>query len=393
MPVSHYVKSALNTGSTIRKMFEEGIQLKKKYGADNVFDFSLGNPDVEPPPAFHDVFTKLAREDKKGSHGYMPNAGYPDVRETLAAKAGKEHKVKLDASHIIMSVGAAGALNVILKAILNPEDEIIVSKPYFMEYRPYTENHGGRIVEVDSLPDFNLDVSAINAKLSEKTAAVIINSPHNPTGRVYPAGTIAKLAEVLKAHGEKCGRYPYLIADEPHREVAYTTVPPVLCAYPESLVVYSYSKSLSLAGERIGYIAMSPEIKDKDELVGAFSYATRTLGFVNAPALMQRIVAELTSEHVDVKIYENRRDCFKKVLDSAGIKYAEPEGAFYLFCQVPEGGDDKSFISHLKEHLILGVPGSMFGKPGWLRFAYCVDEKIIQASSTAFKKARETWKM
>jgi aspartate aminotransferase len=277
-----------------------------------------------------------------------------------------------------------------------------------MEYKAYVENHGGSLVEVDTLPDFTPDLPAIGSCLSPRTAAVLINSPHNPTGRIYSAGTIADLAALLKSHGEKCGRPPYLVADEPYREIAYTMeTPPVLSAYGESIVVNSYSKSLSLPGERIGYIAVSPDIRDKEELVNALIYATRVLGFVNAPALMQRIVAELTLARVDVAVYGRRRDAFKKVLDGAGIAYAEPEGAFYLFCkvpkrnQVPEGsqvpreisgpGDDRACVDHLKKYLILGVPGSGFGKPGWIRFAYCVDEKLIKASGAAFMQAMRDW--
>jgi aspartate aminotransferase len=384
-------------------MFEEGNQLKKQHGADKVFDFSIGNPDIEPPPAFHRAFLRLAKEDKKGSHGYMPNAGYPHVREALAQKVSREQGVSVDGSHLVMAVGAAGGLNVVFKTILNPGDEVIVSRPYFMEYRPYVSNHGGRLVEVDALPDFNLDVEAVKARLSPKTAAVLINSPHNPTGRIYPASTIQALAKALEAHGKGCGRFPYLVSDEPYREITYgLETPPVLCAYRESIVVNSYSKSLSLPGERIGYIAVSPNAGGKNDLVSGLIYATRILGFVNAPALMQRIVAELIFARVDVDIYARRRDAFKQVLDAAGIAYAEPEGAFYLFCRVPErnpvssqknpgGGTDADFTDHLKKHLILGVPGTGFGKPGWLRFAYCVDEKIIKASGPAFKKAVESW--
>jgi aspartate aminotransferase len=271
-----------------------------------------------------------------------------------------------------------------------------------MEYRSYTGNHGGRLVEADSLPDFNLDLKAIGAALSPASAAVLINSPNNPTGKIYPAETIAALAEMLQEHGKKTGRFPYLVSDEPYREIAYNvTVPPVLSAYSESIVVNSYSKSLSLPGERIGYIAVSPHIGDKDDVMNGLIYATRVLGYVNAPALMQRIVAELTLARVDTDIYARRRDAFTTILDNAGIAYNRPEGAFYLFCQVPprrrgEGGAesgpaDLAFVNHLKEHLILGVPGSGFGKPGWLRFAYCVDEKIIRASAEGFKKAMETW--
>jgi aspartate aminotransferase len=397
MPVAKAIRETLGSQSFIRKMFEEGTMLKKQHGEDKVFDFSIGNPDLEPPPAFHRVFLKLAGEDKKGSHGYMSNAGFPEVREALARKASAEHGVDIDGSHIIMSCGAAGGLNVVFKSILNPGDEIIVSRPYFMEYRPYASNHGGKIVEVDALPDFNLDVEGIKAKLSPQTAAVLINSPHNPTGRVYPEETIARLAEALEEHGKKSGRKPYLVSDEPYREIAYDgiVVPPVLCSYSESIVVSSYSKNLSLPGERIGYIAVGKNIEDKQNLLGAFSYATRILGFVNAPALMQRIVAELTSAKVDVDVYAGRRAAFTQVLNEAGIEYAKPQGAFYLFCKAPERGnasDDLAFVDHLKKYLILGVPGSGFGKPGWLRFAYCVDEKIIRASGEAFKKAMESWR-
>jgi aspartate aminotransferase len=397
LPIAEHIQKALGSSSMIRKMFEEGNLLKKQYGADKVFDFSIGNPDVEPPPAFHRAFLRLAKEDKKGSHGYMPNAGYPHVREALAQKVSREQGVTVNSSHLIMAVGAAGGLNVVFKTILNPGDEVIVSRPYFMEYRPYVSNHGGLLVEVDSLPDFNLDIAAIRARLSPRTAAVLINSPHNPTGRIYPASAIQALADALEAHGKTTGRFPYLVSDEPYREIVYgLETPPVLSAYRESMVVNSYSKSLSLPGERIGYIAVSPNAGGVDDLTGGLIYATRILGFVNAPALMQRIVAELIFARVDVDIYARRRDTFKRVLDAAGMTYAEPEGAFYLFCRVPPRkspgtGTDADFTDHLKKHLILGVPGAGFGTPGWVRFAYCVDEKIIKASGPAFKKAVESW--
>jgi len=420
----------------IRKMFEEGNRLKKIHGADNVFDFSLGNPDVDPPPEFKNVLVKLAQEDKKGSHGYMSNAGFPDVRETLAKKASREQNVSIDGSHIVMAVGAAGGLNSVFKTICNPGDEVIVSKPFFPEYRPYTANHGAKLTEVDTLPDFNLEIDAIAAALTPQTVAVLINSPNNPSGKVYPAQTLSALADCLREHGKKTGRFPYLVSDEPYRDIAYNvTVPPVLSVYSETIVVNSYSKSLSLPGERIGYIAVSPDISDKADVINGLIYSTRVLGYVNAPALMQRVVAELTEAKVDVETYARRRDAFMAVLDAAGIEYVIPEGAFYLFCKVPEphrpqsllkqtcfsynsnhilgsrNADfseetqldavpvgaphspipDPKFADHLKKHLILGVPGSGFGKPGWMRFAYCVDEKIILASAGAFKKAMESW--
>ncbi|MDR1866979.1 MAG: pyridoxal phosphate-dependent aminotransferase [Treponema sp.] len=391
MPIAYAIKEALSSSSMIRRMFEEGNQLKAQYGADNVFDFSIGNPDIDPPPAFHQIFVKLAQDDLKGSHGYMANAGYRDVRAALAQKVNTEHGVTVDYTHIIMAVGASGGLNVVLKSILNPGDEVLVPCPYFVEYRSYINNHGGVFVPVETLTDFNLDISAIAEKLSSKTAAVLINSPHNPTGRVYPAHTINALAEALNMHGNTCGRFPYLIVDEPYRELVYGGIPvaPILSAYNESIVVNSYSKSLSIPGERIGYVAVSPHASDKQLLLDALIHATRVLGFTNAPALMQRIVAQLTTVKVDISVYERRLAVFRSILDQVGIRYANPEGTFYLFCHVPEGCNDIQFIEHLKNYLILGVPGSGFGKANWVRFAYCVNESIIAASAQAFKKAMQ----
>ena len=404
MGVSRSVKDALAGSSMIRKMFEEGIQLKKQYGADKVFDFSLGNPDTDPPKEFHDVFIKLAQEDEKGSHGYMPNAGYPFVREAIAKKISREQNVTTDGSNVIMTAGAAGGLNVIFKAICNPGDEIIVPSPFFVEYRAYAANHQIKLVEIDTLDDFNPDINAIAAALNEKTAAVLINSPNNPTGKVYSACVLASLANVLTEYNQKNSRTVYLVCDEPYREIAYIDVPPFLGCYKNSIVVSSYSKNLSLSGERIGYIAVNPDINDKDDLLNGMTYCNRVLGFVNAPALMQRIVAQLTETGVDLSLYERKRDIFMKVLDAAGIEYAVPEGTFYFFCKVPqrakgkeqaaEGKDqtiDKEFVEHLKKYLILGVPATSFGKSGWVRFAYCVSENTITASGDAFKAAMETW--
>ncbi|MDR2965486.1 MAG: pyridoxal phosphate-dependent aminotransferase [Treponema sp.] len=393
MAISESVQKALAGSSMIRKMFEEGLQLKKQYGSDKVFDFSLGNPDVDPPKEFQDTLVKLAAKNEKGSHGYMANAGYPFVRDALAKKINREQGVQTDASHVVMAAGAAAGLNAVFKAICNPGDEIIVPRPYFVEYRAYAANHQIKLVEADTLENFDLDIKAIGNALNEKTAAVLVNSPNNPTGKVYSAEALTSLAKIIKEHNSK-GRVVYLISDEPYREIAYgIDVPPFLSCYDNSIVVSSYSKNLSLPGERIGYIAVNPAISDKDNLINGIVYCLRVLGFVNAPALMQRIVAELTEAAVDIDIYAKRRDAFMKVLDKAGIQYAIPEGAFYLFCKVPETGkSDTEFADHLKKHLILGVPGSAFGKPGWLRFAYCVDEKTIAASADAFMQAVESWK-
>jgi aspartate aminotransferase len=330
----------------------------------------------------------------------MPNAGYPDVRKALAKKASKDHQCTVPPSHIIMTAGAAGGLNVVFKTILNPGDEVIVPKPYFVEYRVYVKNHGGNLLEAATMPDFSPDLKEIEKLLSHKTAAVLINSPNNPTGKVYLEQDIAALAALLRRHGTKTGRFPYLVADEPYREIVYDgiAVASVLSAYEESVIVTSFSKSLSLPGERIGYIAAGPETGEKEDLLNGLIYSNRVLGFVNAPALMQRITAELQNEKAAIAIYDNRRKAFKEVLDDAGLQYAQPEGAFYFFVKVPEqkpGGkiiaDDNAFCECLKKHLVLGVPGSGFACPGWLRFAYCVNEKTIRASSAAFKDAVNEW--
>ena len=396
MPVADAIQQALNSQQAIRRMFEEGARMKNQHGAENVFDFSIGNPDLPPPGQFYQVLQKLAQEEKRGIHGYMPNAGFASVREAVAKKVSQEQGVQIDGAHIVMSCGAAGALNVVFKSILNPGGEVIVPKPYFMDYRPYIANYGGRIIEADSQADFSLDINAIKAALSPKTQAVLINSPHNPTGRVYPAASIAALAQALQEGERKYGCTPYLISDEPYREIVFDgiEVPPVLSSYAQSIVVNSYSKSLSLPGERIGYIAAGPSVSSKQELIDAFIYATRILGFVNAPALMQRVAAELTGAKADIAVYARRRALFTAILDEAGIRYARPEGAFFLFCQVPKGADtnDYAFAEHLRKNLILGVPGSLFAMPGWIRFAYCADEKTIAASRPAFIKAAADWK-
>ena len=378
-------------------MFEEGIALKKQHGADNVFDFSLGNPDVPPPPAFNRILRECAAAEAPGVHGYMPNAGFLDTREAVARKVSRDHSTQIGGTEVVMAVGAAGALNAVLKAILNPDDEVIVSKPFFMEYRQYVANHRGRLVEVSAQPDFNLDLDSIKTALSAKTAAVLINSPNNPTGRVYPAETLAGLSQLLLEHGSKSGRFPYLITDEPYRELVYDgrITPPVMSMYPHSIVVYSFSKSLSLPGERIGFAAVGPEIDDKENLLAGIIYTTRVLGYVNAPALMQRCIVSLAGEKMDAGIYAARRAAFIEVLNEAGLAFAPPEGAFYIFAKVPskdgKTGDDAAFSAHLKKHLILSVPGSAFGASGWIRLAYCVNEKTIRASAPMFKKAVATY--
>ncbi len=398
MSVAKKIVEAQEKGSFIRKMFEEGIALKKEFGSENVFDFSLGNPDIEPPVELKSHLLRIANEEASGMHGYMPNAGFLQVRQALAQKVNQEQGVNCGPEHLVMSVGAAGGLNALFKAILNPGDEVLVPSPYFVEYGSYIDNHGGIMRLVPSGKDFSLDVPAIVAALNEKTAAVLINSPHNPTGRIYSAESLAELSQALTSHARATGREVLLVGDEPYRDLVYdgAVVPPFLAAHPNSVVVTSYSKSLSLPGERIGYVAINPAAEAALELAGAVAYTTRVLGFVNAPALMQRLVADLVGARVAVEIYAQRRRAFTQVLDAAGLEYSPPEGAFYLFCKVPARKKDGSvsdleFVNFLKKERILAVPGTGFGATGYIRLAYCVDEKLIRASQAGFIRAVNNW--
>lgn len=395
MPISRYIKETMNSkgSGVIRKMFEEGVALKKKYGDDKVFDFSLGNPDLDPPQEVASAIEKLAAIKEKNYHGYMPNAGYPFAREAMAAKTAKEQGVPVTGDCVVMAVGAAGALNSLLKAILNDGDNVIVPAPFFAEYSHYVRNYGGTLVSVPTKEDFSLDIDGIASSLNDKTAAVLINSPNNPTGRVYPQKDIDALASALNAHAAKCGRKPYLILDEPYRAIVYDgiKVASAFPSYDSSIVVTSFAKNLSLPGERIGYICVNPACPDKDELVAASIFCTRILGYVNAPALMQRVVAESWDAKADYSLYKSRRDELVSILDEAGVEHASPEGAFYMWCKVPEkfNGDDMDFADYLKKYLILCAPGSGFGGKGYFRLAYCVSEQSIKNSRSAWIKAMQ----
>lgn len=379
------------SNGVIRKMFEEGIQLKQKFGAENVFDFSLGNPDLEPPAELLESLKNIANDNFHGSHGYMSNAGYPQTRLAMAKKTSLEQGVSVGSDQIIMSVGAAAALNCVLKALLNDGDEVLVPTPYFTEYGHYCRNHGGTLVTVKTKEDFSLDLDAIKASLNTKTAAIIINSPNNPTGKIYTDEDIKGLADILKEHGNNTGRFPYIICDEPYRAIVYDNkkVSAVFPEYEYSVVVTSFAKNLSIPGERIGYIAVNPANPESKEMVNACILATRILGFVNAPALFQRVVAESWDAYCDYSLYEKRCKELCEILDYAGYKYAKPEGAFYLFVKVPEkwNDDDMAFCEHLKKFNILTAPGSGFGGKGWFRIAYCVSEQTILNSKEAFYKA------
>ena len=384
MAISQKMLAFAERSSWIRKMFEEGARLKAQYGADHVCDFSLGNPDLPPPAQYQEAVRKVTAAETPGSHGYMANNGYPFVREAVAKQIGVEQGMAVGQDDIVMTVGAAGAINVTMKALLDPGDEVLILAPFFVEYNFYVDNHGGVTKIVNTAQDFSLDLAAIEAAITPKTKAIIINSPNNPTGQIYSAAELAGLAEVLK----KAPQTVYLISDEPYRKIVYDnhTVPSIFKAYPNSLIVSSYSKDLSLPGERIGYIAVHPQIEGKAQLLGAMTLANRILGFVNAPALMQRVVAELQGITVDTSIYTRRRELFCKVLSEAGYEFVPPKGAFYMFPKSPIG-DDAQFVGLLAEEKILGVPGRGFGMPGYFRLAFCVEDAVISRSAEGFKRA------
>lgn len=387
MLIASGIKQAMENSSWIRKMFEDGAKLKAIHGAQNVFDFSLGNPNLAPPAKLNEVLRQLIDEDPPGAHGYMPNAGYMDVRAAIAAKVCRDHAAAVTGDHIIMSVGAGGALNAVLRAILERGDEILVPRPFFVEYVFYADNHGASIKTCATTEDFDLDLAEIEASITAKTRAVIINSPNNPTGRVYSAESINKLGKLLELKSRENGRIIYLIADEPYRSVVYdgVTVPPVFPAYPASIVCYSFSKDLSLAGERIGYVAVNPGLDGAGVLTAAITLTTRILGFVNAPAMMQRAVARLLDERVDVDYYKRNRDILHKGLTEAGIECRLPEGAFYLFAKSPIP-DDVAFCQELLKENILAVPGTGFQGPGHIRLAYCCSTDTAERSLPGFKK-------
>lgn len=387
MPISKRIAEASKGSSWIRKMFEEGRRLTELHGCDSVFDFSIGNPCVEPPAEFQRVLEELARDRTPGAHGYMPNAGYLETRRAVADCLSVDQGLEVPADNIVMTSGAGGGLNVIFKTILDAGQEVIVPTPYFMEYISYVDNHGGVLKPVPSKSDFDIDVAAIEEAINARTRAVLINSPNNPTGRVYPQETLDTLGAMLRRKSRQEGRIIFLVSDEPYRRIAYdgVRVPPVLASYENSIIATSYSKELSLAGERIGYVAASPRVQDASVLMAGLIYANRILGFINAPALMQRVIARLQGVTVDLSPYQRNRDILYQGLSGAGFDVHKPEGAFYLFPKAPIK-DDVAFAQELLEHLILVVPGSGFGLPGYFRMAYCVDPKTAEGALPVFEK-------
>ncbi|MBT3310770.1 MAG: pyridoxal phosphate-dependent aminotransferase [Desulfobacterales bacterium] len=385
MTVSKYINTTITKSSWIRKMFEEGALLKAKYGVDNVFDFSLGNPNLKPPDKFKEALKEAACDISSGTHAYMPNNGYPHVRKSIAEYLSQEQQTELTENEIVITSGAAGALNVIFKTILNPGDEIICPAPYFVEYNFYAENHNGVLKTVSTNPDFTLNIEAIASAITDKTKAVLINSPNNPTGQVYSKESLDALGNLLKK--KRGDQTIYLISDEPYRKIVYDglTVPSIFTSYNESIIATSYSKDISIPGERIGFIGVNPNTESRDDLLAGMALANRILGFVNAPALMQRVLPSIQGMSVDISVYSRKRELLCNGLAECGYEFVTPPGAFYLFPKSPIE-DDVKFVQALQEELILAVPGSGFGGPGHFRIAFCVDDNTITGALPGFKK-------
>lgn len=390
--IADKMKSFVKNSSAIRAMFEEGKKMAEKYGAENVYDFSLGNPNVPAPVKVKEaIIEELEKEDPVMLHGYMSNSGYEDVRQAVAESLNQRFGTAFHENNIVMTVGAAGGLNVILKAILNPGDQVLVFAPYFGEYNSYVENYDGEVTVVSpNTETFQPNLTEMEEKITEKTKAVIVNSPNNPTGVVYSEATIKAMAEILEKKEQEFGTDIYLISDEPYRELAYdgVEVPYLTKYYKDTIVGYSFSKSLSLPGERIGYLVIPDEAADSSDLQSAANVATRILGFVNAPSLMQRAVAKCLDAKADVPYYDRNRNALYQGLKELGFSCIKPEGAFYLFVKSPVE-DEQVFCQAAKKHHILIVPGSSFACPGYVRIAYCVAYETILNSMPGFAKLAE----
>jgi aspartate aminotransferase len=387
MAISKKVKAAMEEASWVRRMFEEGEELKRLHGVNDVFDFSLGNPETEPPASLKKELKALADHPIAGMHRYMTNSGYSETRAAIARFVADETGLPFDERHIVMTVGAAGGLNVAFKALLDEGEEVIVPTPYFAEFRFYIDNAGGRMRLVNTHDDFSLNLVEIEKAIDRHTKVVLINSPNNPTGVVYDASSIEKLGKILKKKGQELGKTIYLIADEAYRKIVYDQVklPIAFHYYPHTLRVTSHSKDLALPGERIGYLAVHPHCGEAEVLLSALIFANRILGFVNAPALMQRLVGRLQRNSVDIRQYEEKRDLFCKALTSFGYHVVKPQGAFYIFPKAPIE-DDVAFVRDLQSRRILTVPGRGFGKPGYFRIAYCVEKQMIERSLPGFEE-------
>lgn len=388
--IAEKMKGMVAGSSAIRAMFEEGTRMAEQFGAENVYDFSLGNPNVPAPASVKKAIMELLEEeDPVVLHGYTnSNSGYADVRETVAASLNRRFGTSFEGKNIIMTVGAAGGLNVILKTLINPGDEVITFAPYFGEYRSYVNNYDGVLVEISPDTDtFQPKLAEFEEKITPKTKAVIVNTPNNPTGVVYSENTIKKMAAVMEAKQKEYGTQIYLISDEPYRELVYdgAEVPYLTKYYDNTIVGYSYSKSLSLPGERIGYLVIPDEVADSQTVLSAANVATRILGFVNAPTLQQKVVAKCIDEETDISFYDRNRETLYNGLKDCGFSCIKPEGAFYLFVKSPVE-DEKEFCAAAKKYHILMVPGNSFACPGYVRLAYCVSHETIVNALPKFKE-------
>ncbi len=377
--ISKYINQAMEQSSWIRRMFEAGKEMKLSYGTENVFDLSLGNPILEPPLEFFRVFQKIATNTSSGRHRYMSNAGFEDVREKVALYLRQKNLLNAEMKHIIMSCGAGGAINVILKTIMDPGDEVIIMAPYFSEYIFYIHNHQGKVVIAETDEQFDLDLAELDRKISPRTKAIIINSPNNPTGKIYNKKSLMGFMMLLKDREKKYQKDIYVISDEPYREIAFDDkkVTSIVSLYENAFMSYSWSKSLAVPGDRIGYIAVNPEMNDVNRVIDGLIFSTRILGFINATAVMQLAVGELLNATVKVSYYETKRDYIYKRLSEAGYEIAKPEGTFYIFPKAP-GGDDLAFIQKAKQRRVLIVPGMGFGRAGFFRLSFCVDDRTIE---------------
>ena len=376
----------MEEGSWIRKMFEEGIALNQQYGEENVFDLSLGNPVMEPPPEFFEELSRVAESPLPGMHRYMPNAGYMQTRAAVAAQLKEDTRLDFTAAEVVMTCGAGGALNVVLKALLDPGDEVVIFAPYFVEYLYYADNHGGTCRVVPPDPGFLPDMEAFEAAVGPRTRTVLVNSPNNPTGVLYGADVLARLADIILRKEDEHGREIFLVSDEPYRRIIFdgADYPQIFDHHVRSVVATSHSKDLALPGERIGFIAVSPRYEGRAELTDGLTFCNRTLGFVNAPALMQHIVGRLQGVTIDVGEYQAKRDFLHRKLTEIGYSLVKPQGAFYMFPRSPIS-DDVEFVAELQGHRVLVVPGRGFGLPGHFRISYCVTDETLEGSLEGFR--------
>lgn len=385
MAIAQKMDTFMEQSSWIRRMFEEGLKLRKEFGDGAVYDFSLGNPNLAPPGEFVTLMKKTAADEQAGVHAYMPNAGFEETRSAVATHLTETEGIQVFPEQVVMTCGAAGGLNVIFKTLLDPGDEVIIPTPCFMEYRFYVDNAGGVPRFVPTRPDFSLDLEAIEAVITPRTKVILVNSPNNPTGKIYDDATIEELAVLMERKSSDLDRDIYLVSDEPYRDIVYDglTLPSILASYRNSITAMSWSKSLSIPGERIGYLAVNPGASDCEKVLNGLSLATRILGFVNAPAFMQRVVARLQGVRVPVEEYQRKRDLLCDGLADRGFEVVKPEGAFYLFMKSPVE-DDVEFVKALQQKKILTVPGSGFAGPGHIRIAYCVDDDTISKAMDGF---------